>query len=304
MHLGIESAVLKMLIYSSKLRFFAHFRLRFGHNLDFCIRLFTPITRPIGYLLFFLNLAALIAGCASFGKEEDKTQDWSVARLYEEAKDERIAGNYETAINYYQKLESRYPFGRYAQQAQIEIIYTHYKANEPELAIASSDRFIKLYPRHPHVDYAYYIKGITNFNLGKGLFDKYLPIDPSQRDPGAALQAFQDFGELIRRFPESKYTHDARQRMLYLRNNLARYEVHVANYYLRRRAYVASANRGKYVIENYQGSPAVPDALVIMAKAYKLLGINELSVEALRVLELNFSSHPGIDEVKRFVSGR
>nr|VFJ55909.1 MAG: Beta-barrel assembly machine subunit BamD [Candidatus Kentron sp. DK]VFJ60141.1 MAG: Beta-barrel assembly machine subunit BamD [Candidatus Kentron sp. DK] len=255
-------------------------------------------TFRLGYLLFLLGMAVAITGCAGFGKEEDKTEGWSAQQLYEEAKSERLAGNYETALDYYEKLEARYPFGRYAQQAQIETIYTYYKADEPALAISSADRFIKLYPRHPNVDYAYYLKGITNFEQGRGLLDKYLPIDPSQRDPGAAMQSFQDFGELIRRFPDSRYAEDARQRMLYLRNNLAKYEVHVAYYYLRRGAYVASANRGKYVIEHYQGAPAVADALVVMAKAYKLLHANELSTEALRVLKLNFPDHPGIAEVR------
>nr|VFJ65484.1 MAG: outer membrane protein assembly factor BamD [Candidatus Kentron sp. FM]VFJ67501.1 MAG: outer membrane protein assembly factor BamD [Candidatus Kentron sp. FM]VFK13357.1 MAG: outer membrane protein assembly factor BamD [Candidatus Kentron sp. FM] len=260
-----------------------------------------PMSRLMGYLLFFLSITTIISGCDSLPKEADKTQDWSAGQLYEEAKQERKVGNYMKAIDYYQKLESRYPFGRYAQQAQLETIYTYYKADEPDLAIASADRFMKLYPRHEHVDYAHYIRGITNFDLGKGPLDQYLPVDPSQRDPGAALHAFQDFGELIERFPESKYAPDARQRMLYLRNNLAKYEVHVANYYLRRKAYIACANRGKYVIEHYQGAPAVADALVIMAKAYKLLGTEELSEEALRVLEFNFPDHPGIAEVKAMV---
>ncbi|MBT8419771.1 MAG: outer membrane protein assembly factor BamD [Gammaproteobacteria bacterium] len=250
----------------------------------------------MGYFLFLLCLVMVTAGCTSLGEEKDETKSWSAKELYEEARNERMAGNYETATDYYQKLESRYPFGHYAQQAQIETIYTYYKAGEPALAISSADRFMKLYPRHPHVDYAYYIKGITNFDLGKGLLDKYLPVDPSQRDPGAALQSFQDFGQLIRRFPKSQYTQDARQRMLYLRNNLAQYEVHVANYYLRRGAYVACANRGKYVVENYQGAPAIADALVVMAKAYRLLGTDELAEDALRVLEFNFPDHPGIGE--------
>nr|VFJ61617.1 MAG: Beta-barrel assembly machine subunit BamD [Candidatus Kentron sp. FW]VFJ65199.1 MAG: Beta-barrel assembly machine subunit BamD [Candidatus Kentron sp. FW] len=262
-----------------------------------------PILRLVRYLLFFWGITAITTGCSSFSTEEDdETEGWSAQQLYNEAKSERIAGNYETALGYYQKLESRYPFGLYAQQAQLETAYVYYKFDEPEQAIASAERFIKLHPRHPHVDYAYYIKGITNFNLGKGIFDRYFPIDPSQRDPGAALKAFQEFGELIKHFPDSKYAEDARQRMLYLRNNLANYEVHVADYYFRRGAYVAAANRGKYVVENYQGAPSVADALLIMIKAYKQMKIHELSTEALRVLELNFPGHPGIAEVKEMTT--
>ena len=248
---------------------------------------------------FLMSVSAV--GCASFGKEEDKTRDWSAQRLYSAAKSARIEGNYEEAIDLYQKLESRYPFGRYAQQGQIEIIYAYYKSEEPASAIAAADRFIKLYPRHPNSDYAYYIKGITNFNLGKGIIDRYLPVDASQRDPGAALQAFQDFAELVKRFPNSRYAKDARQRMLYLRNNLARYELHVANYYMRRQAYVAAANRARYVVENYQKTPAVPDALVIMAKAYKIMNLDDLSQDAIRVLKLNYPEHPGIAQTERLI---
>nr|VFK37471.1 MAG: Beta-barrel assembly machine subunit BamD [Candidatus Kentron sp. TC]VFK37598.1 MAG: outer membrane protein assembly factor BamD [Candidatus Kentron sp. TC]VFK51858.1 MAG: outer membrane protein assembly factor BamD [Candidatus Kentron sp. TC] len=264
---------------------------------------FVSIIRPIRNLLFFGGIIAIFAGCASFG-EKDETEKWSAQKLYSEAKSERIAGNYGKALDYYQKLESRYPFGRYAQQAQIETIYAYYKSDEPTQAIASADRFIKLHPRHPYVDYVYYLKGITNFNLGKGFLDKYLPIDPSQRDPGAALKSFQDFEELIKRFPNSKYAGDARQRMLYLRNNLAQHEVHVANYYLRRGAYVAAANRGKYLIENYQGAPSTPEALSIMIKAYKQTGVDQLSLEAFRVLELNFPNHPEIAELRKMATDK
>nr|VFJ86155.1 MAG: Beta-barrel assembly machine subunit BamD [Candidatus Kentron sp. LFY]VFJ88414.1 MAG: Beta-barrel assembly machine subunit BamD [Candidatus Kentron sp. LFY]VFK23220.1 MAG: Beta-barrel assembly machine subunit BamD [Candidatus Kentron sp. LFY] len=257
----------------------------------------TSIIQFFRYLLFFWGIVT-IAGCAS-SDEKDHSEGWSAQQLYNEAKSERIAGNYETALEYYQKLESRYPFGRYAQQAQIETIYVYYKSDEPAQAIASAERFIKLYPRHDHIDYVYYLKGITNFNLGKGFFDRYLPLDPAQRDPGSALKAFQDFGELIKHFPNSKYAEDARQRMLYLRNNLAKHEVYVADYYLRRGAYVAAANRGKYVVENYQGAPSIADALLVMIEAYKLMGLDQLSLEALRVLQLNFPEHPEVAVVKK-----
>nr|MBS0022436.1 outer membrane protein assembly factor BamD [Gammaproteobacteria bacterium] len=238
-----------------------------------------------------LVLLLLLGGCGMLGKSDDITEDWPVQRLYEEAKKAREGGDYQTAIDYYEKLESRYPFGPYAEQAQLEIAYSYYKYEEPASAIAAADRFIKLHPRHSNVDYAYYIKGLTNFHQGRGIVERYLPIDGSQRDPVAAQQAFQDFAELTQRFPESAYAADASRRMGYLRNQLARYELHVADYYLRRGAFVAAVNRGKYVLERYPQSTATPDALVVMAKAYANLELDALAKDALRVLKLNYPDH-------------
>jgi len=239
--------------------------------------------------LFVLLL--LVSGCGMLGKSDDITENWPVQRLYEEAKKAREGGDYQTAIEYYEKLESRYPFGPYAEQAQLEIAYAYYKYEEPASAIAAADRFIKLHPRHQNVDYAYYIKGLTNFQQGRGIVERYLPIDGSQRDPSAAQQAFQDFAELTERFPESPYAADASRRMVYLRNQLAHYEIHVADYYLRRGALVAAANRAKYVLERYPQSTAVPDALAVMAKAYSRLELEALAEDALRVLKLNYPDY-------------
>ena len=246
------------------------------------------------FLLIFV-----LSGCSYFGgEEEDETIGWSADRLYAEARGELDAGNYSKAIDLYQKLESTYPFGAHAQQALLDLAYANYKDDEPEAAIAASDRFIKLYPQNAHVDYAYYLKGLTNFNKGKGFTQRYLPTDESQRDPGAALKAFQDFSELIKLFPDSEYAEDAEQRMRYLRNVISKNEVHVANYYMRRGAFIAAVNRARFVIENYPRTPSVPDALVVMAKAYKVLEMDDLSNDAIRVLELNYPNHPGIYEVK------
>lgn len=236
--------------------------------------------------------------CGLLPEQIDETKNWSADRFYSEAKDALNSGEYETAIKHYEGLEARYPFGRYAQQAQLEVIYAYYRYDEPESAIAAADRFIKLHPRHPFVDYAYYLKGLVSFNEDRGLVERYLPSDPSQRDPGAARQSFQDFSELIKRFPNSKYVTDARQRMLFLRNNLAQYEVNVADYYMRRGAYLAAANRAKYVVENYQRTPAMPEALSILASAYKIMDLGELADDALRVLELNYPGDPRIAQVK------
>ncbi len=249
------------------------------------------------YLITILLLVSLSA-CSYFGDKEDNTEAWSAERLYAEAKGMLDSGNYSKAIDNYNKLEARYPFGKYAQQALLDLAYAHYKSEEPDAAVAAANRFIKLYPQNPYIDYAYYLKGLANFNRGKGITKRYLPTDESQRDPGAALQAFQDFSQLAKLFPESDYIEDAQQRMRYLRNNLAQYEVHVANYYMRRGAFIAAANRARYVVENYPKTPSVPDALVLMAKAYKVLEMNDLSHDAIRVLEVNYPNHPGIYQVE------
>jgi outer membrane protein assembly factor BamD len=234
-----------------------------------------------------LLLAVTLGGCGIFGKEYDETEGWSASKLYAEAASEMDSGAYTRAIELYEKLEARYPFGRYAMQAQLDVAYAHYKAEEPDEAVAAADRFIKLYPQNPYVDYAYYLKGIVNYNRSVGFIDKYIPTDPSQRDPGSALDAFADFSELVQRFPNSKYAEDARQRMVFLRNNLARHEVNVARYYIKRGAYVAAANRANYVIERFQRTPAVEDALEVLIEAYQALGDKKLAADAQQVLELN-----------------
>ncbi|WP_295406756.1 outer membrane protein assembly factor BamD [uncultured Thiocystis sp.] len=234
-----------------------------------------------------LLLVVALAGCGIFGKEIDPTEGWSAAKLYAEAASELDSSNYTRAVELYEKLESRYPFGRYAMQAQLDVAYAHYRAEEPEKAVAAADRFIKLYPQNPFVDYAYYLKGIVNYNRSVGFLDRYIPTDPSQRDPGSALDAFTDFSALVERFPDSKYAEDARQRMLYLRNNLAKHEVNVARYYMRRGAYLAAVNRANYVIERFQRTSAVEDALEVLIDAYRALDKPELAADAKRVLDLN-----------------
>jgi outer membrane protein assembly factor BamD len=238
-------------------------------------------------LLTTITLLATLTACSLFGEEEDKTKGWSAQKLYAEASEALANGNYADAIKYYEKLEARYPFGRYAMQAQLDVAYAHYKDEEPDQAIAAADRFIKLYPNSPATPYAYYLKGIVNFNQGMGLLERYLPTDPSQRDAGAAVEAYKNFEDLVRKFPDTEYAKDARQRMIYLRNNLARYEVHVARYYYNRGAYVAAVNRTGYVLERYQRSPAARDALELMAAAYDKLELPTLASDARRVLAEN-----------------
>ena len=237
----------------------------------------------------------LLAGCASMS--EDETAGWTVEEFYQTAKEALDNGDYATAIDYFTKLEARYPYGRYAQQAQLETIYAHYKDNEPASAVAAADRFIKLHPRHPNVDYAYYLRGLATFDQGKGALNLFKQ-DKAQRDPASLRESFNYFKELVTRFPNSRYAPDAIERMTELRNTLARHELVVADYYLRRGSYLAAANRAKYVLENYQQSLAIPDALVMLVKAYRLMGLHDLANDALRVLEMNHPQHPGLAELK------
>lgn len=236
----------------------------------------------------FVAATLVLGGCGLLPEVQDETAGWSAQRLYSEAKDNLNSGNYERAVKLYETLEARYPFGRYAQQAQLEIAYAYYKDNEPVSAIAAADRFIKLHPNHPHVDYAYYLKGLVNFNDDLGYLGKLIDQDLSERDPRAMRDAFLAFKELVTRFPESKYAPDATARMKYLVNALANHEIHVAKYYLKREAWVAAANRAKEVLKTYPEAPAMEEALAILVVAYDKLKLTDLRDDAQRVLKLNF----------------
>ena len=233
-------------------------------------------------------LLMLLAGCSLLPEQIDETKGWSAAKLYNTAKSELNEGNYTRAVELYEKLEARYPYGPYAQQAQLEVAYAYYKDNEPASAIAAADRFIRLHPNHPHVDYAYYLKGLANFIEDTSLFASLGKQDMSERDPRAARESFEAFKELVQRFPDSKYAADATARMKYLVNALASHEVHVARYYYKRGAYVAAANRAKTVLETYPQAPALEEALYLMAKSYEAMNLNDLRDDALRVLKHNF----------------
>ena len=250
-------------------------------------------------LVLLIALLPLIFACA-VPDLQDETKDWSASQFYSEAKSAMMDGDYDQAIKYYNGLQARYPFGPYATQAQIDIVYAHYKNGEPDSCIAAADRFIKLYPQNPYVDYAYYLKGLANYNRNSSILSRLIETDPSQRDAGAALTSFNDFSELVRRYPDSKYSADARQRMLYLRNNLAMYQVHVARYYMKRGAYLAAANRANRVVTNFQRTDAVKESLEIMIDAYTRLGMQELAADAERVLALNLEKgnleQPASDE--------
>lgn len=248
-------------------------------------------------ILSIISLIWLISGCSIL--TQDETADWDAARFYETAKEALDNGDYVTAVDYYTRLEARYPYGRYAQQAQLETIYAHYKDQEPASAVAAADRFIKLHPRHPSVDYAYYMRGLATYEQGSGLLEGLLPTDRSKRDPATIRESFNYFRDLVTRFPDSRYTPDAIERMQTQRNYLAMHELHAADYYLRRGSYLAAANRAKYVLENYKRSTAIPDALVIMVKAYRLMELPDLAADALLVLEQNHPEHPALEELRQ-----
>lgn len=236
-------------------------------------------------LAVFLLLT--LAACSSDPTKDEKL---TADQLYTIAKESSDDHNYEKAVKQFEKLQSRYPYGRYAQQAQMEIAYAYYKHSEPAPAIAALDRFVKMYPNSKHLDYVIYLKGLINFNENiNSLLGTFFMQDPSERDPAALRDSFDAFKELATKFPDSKYTPDARLRMQYLLNTLAKSEIHVASYYLRRGAYVAASNRAKGVLIDYPQTPQTREALQILVQSYEAMGMNDLRDDAQRVLALNIA---------------
>jgi outer membrane protein assembly factor BamD len=230
--------------------------------------------------------ALLLAGCAT--DLQDETAGWSAQRLYGEAKDAMANKDWPRAVRYLEKLEARYPYGRFAQQAQLEIAYAHWKDSERASAIAAVDRFIKMYPNHANADYAWYLKGLINFNDQYGVFSWLTSPDMSDRDPKSTRESFAAFKEVVTRFPDSRYAPDAAARMRYLVNALASHEVHVARYYMKRGAYLAAANRAQYAIKSFPQAPATEEAVFVLVLAYDNLGMNDLRDAADRVMRTNF----------------
>lgn len=245
------------------------------------------------------SVLTLLSGCSTDTTLEELNM--SEDELYQRAQDHLQEQHYDLAAESLQLMEARFPFGKYAEQSQLDIIYVYYMQYDEAATRSAAERFIRLHPQHPNVDYAYYMKGLSSFTEGDGMFERFMPTDLTRRDPGAARQSFADFSQLVSRFPDSAYAADARKRMIYLRNLLARYEVHVANYYFLRGAYLAAANRGRYVVENFQRTPAVPDALAVMVQAYKLLGMEDAANDSLTALRTNYPDHPAFDEQGEFV---
>ena len=233
-------------------------------------------------------IAVCLALTACSSAPTDKTSDWSPNKIYSEAKEESSSGSFDKAVSLFEKLEGRAAGTPLAQQAQLEKAYAQYKGGEQAQAISTLDRFIKLHPASPAIDYALYLKGLVNFNDNLGLFGSFTRQDLSERDQKSAKESFESFKELVNRFPESRYTPDARLRMGYTINSLAQSEVHVARYYFSRGAYVAAVNRAQTAIADYRGVPALEEAAFIIYKSYDALGMTQLRDDTKRVIESTY----------------
>jgi outer membrane protein assembly factor BamD len=242
------------------------------------------------FLVMFL-LVSITACKKNKKKDSVEVTKFSAEVLYGNAKRYLDLEVWDNAILNYQYLRNQYPFGRYAEQGSLELAYAYYKSYQMELAISTLERFIKNYPAHEHLDYAYYIKGLIYFDSERGLMQKVKPDQSIDRNQENAKQSFVAFKTFIEKFPKSKYAADARQRMIFIRNQLAAYELQVAKYYLRRKAYVASINRSKYVIESYQKTSSVGEAIAVMTEAYTQLGQNDLAASSKLVLQKNYPDH-------------
>jgi outer membrane protein assembly factor BamD len=250
--------------------------------------------------LLLLAMAIGIGGCAT--SEYDPTANWTADQLYADARGELDSGNWAAAIKALQKLESRYPFGRYAQQAQLDLAWASYKEGERAEALLSVERFIRLHPTHDRLDYAFYLKGLINFNSREGLIARMAGQDLSERDQQASREAYEAFKQVISRFPESRYAEDSLARMKFLVNAMAAGEVHIARYYYSRGAYVAAANRAQDVVAMYEQTPAMEEALNLMFISYDKLGLDELRDDTLRVLERTFPQSRFLPAARRVVT--
>lgn len=251
-------------------------------------------------LVIFLSL--LVLGCSGNDELPEIASDTGEQQMYKDAQRSLRNRNFDLAVRNLQALESRFPFGKYAEQAQLELIYAHYGAFEHEAAVEAADRFIRLHPQHPSIDYAYYMKGLSAYTSNEDVFARFLPTDQTLRDTSHSKEAFAEFAQLLSRYPESPYSADAKARMVHLRNQLARHEINVANYYFRRGAYLAAANRGRYVVENFQKTQAVADGLAVMAQGYLLLGLDDLAKDSIDTLVLNYPNHPSVTDDGEFDS--
>ena len=267
--------------------------------------MFTSPTRSIIVALALLASASLPSGCAwlpFIGDDEpDLELETSEQALYRRAQAGLRTGNYSQSITHLERLEARFPFGRYAEQAQLELIYANHMSRDLDAAEAAADRFIRLHPQHANVDYAYYMRGLVALGRGRAASGRFLRTDAAHRDVSNVRQAFLHFNEVATRFPASDYAKDAQQRMIHLRNVLAGSEVHIATYYLGRGAFVAAANRARHVVENYSRTPAVPDALAVLVEANWKLGLTDAADDALAVLALNFPDYRGFDASGKLV---
>jgi len=247
-----------------------------------------PARRGVVVRLATLLVVLAVSGCNLLPEVRDETADMSAEALYKLARDSLMSGNYTRAIKLYETLESRFPYGRHAQQAILESAYANYRSNETATAVAACDRFIRTYPNHPNVDYAYYLKGLVNFREDQGIFGYVYELDLSEREPKGMRESFAAFKELVAKFPESRYAQDATDRMKYLTNSLALYEVKVAGYYYNRGAYLAAINRAQGSLVSYPRTPANEQALQVLIRSYDKLGLIQLRDDSQRILQLTY----------------
>ena len=250
------------------------------------------ISRILALFLVF-QLSGCMFGLLKTTKKGENTEGWTVTQFYEAGKQDMVDADWKSAIAFFIALEARYPYGRYAQQAQLYVAYAHYKEDDQDAAILAADRFIRLHPNHPSVDYAYYIKGLSSFNDEKGMagyvMKNWIDQHMSERDPKASNESFQSFKELVTRFPDSPYRADSIKRMNFLFNTVAMGEIYVARYYMSRGAYVAAINRAQFTLNEFRQTPATKHALEIMVEAYDELGMDDLRDDAKRVMQKSFS---------------
>lgn len=254
------------------------------------------------YLACIGCVATLIGGC---GGQETLIQDVGAEGLYERGHEYMMAGAYPMAIQYFQQLEAGYPFSNATRQAQLDLIFLYEKTNQPDAAIDAAEEFERENPTHPRIDYCLWMKGRVYFDNAPNILERLFKVDMTMRPPKDSLLSFETFEELLRRFPDSRYSDDARQRMVYLRNRLATYENHVARYYMERGAYVAAINRGKYALEHYSGAPELENTLVLLIEAYQALGMLDLAADSRRVLNRNFgrNNEPALSSVSENSTG-
>jgi len=247
-------------------------------------------------LAFIICFSFVLQACNSLSDKKDKYAGWTVEQFISASKEQLADENYKKAVALLEQLDSRYPFGPHSAQTQLDLTYAYYKNGDSEAALASADRFIKTHPRHQNVDYAYYLKALINFNRDLGFLDRYIPSDSTQRDTLFTQTSYLNFEDPLRRFPNSQYRADVEQRMIFLKNALARHELHIARFYMDREAYIAAANRANYIILHYENTPAVPYALEIQIAAYQILGLQELADNSSRIYQYNYPDGPQFSE--------
>jgi len=254
---------------------------------------------PLFFNKFILLLCfcLFLPACSYFSTEKKgKYEGWTVEQFVSAGKEAVEDEQYKKAIKILEQLDSRYPFGDHSSQAQLDLSYAYYKNNDTEAATASAQRFIKTHPRHENIDYAYYLKGLVNFNHNLGFIDRYIPSDATQRDMVFIQSSYLNFQELVRRFPNSKYAPDAKQRMIFLNNAMARHELHVARFYMDREAFLAAINRVNYILAHYKTAPALPYALKLQIEAYKILDLYDLAANAQTIYDHNYPNGPTLPE--------